>query len=351
MKRFVAVLAVIVLLLSVLSPAAAQEKTTLILVTHDSFAVSEAVLDAFQKDSGITVQILKNGDAGAMVNQAVLSKDNPLGDVMFGVDNTFLGRALDADIFEPYESPAAKDISDEFKLDPQNRVTPVDYGDICLNYDVKYFADKKLALPTSLADLTKPEYKSLLAVENPASSSPGMAFLLTTISQFGTEGKYTYLDYWKDLVKNDVYISDSWNDAYYTQFSASSGKGPRPLVVSYATDPAAEVYFADPKPDTPPNGTLIADGTCFQQIEFVGILKGTKNLEAAQKFVDFMLSQPFQEDIPLQMFVYPVVRKTQLPEVFTKFATIPEKPAVVDFADINANRESWLQAWTETVLR
>ncbi len=349
MKRFAVVL--IVLLVSVLSPAAAQEKTTLTLVTHDSFAISEAVLDAFQQESGITVQILKTGDAGAMVNQSILSKNNPLGDVMFGVDNTFLGRALDADIFEPYDSPLAKDIPDEFKLDPKNNVTPVDYGDVCLNYDVKYFADKKIMLPESLADLTKPEYKSLLAVENPASSSPGLAFLLATIKQFGTEGKYTYLDFWKDLVKNDVYISDSWDDAYYTQFSASSGKGSRPLIVSYASSPPAEVYFADPQTDTAPTSSIIADGTCFRQIEFVGILKGTKNLEAAQKFVDFMLSQPFQEDMPLQMFVFPVIPNAVLPEVFTKYAAVPKKPAVVDFADINANRESWLQAWTETVLR
>ncbi len=350
MKRFVPVVLVL-LLLSVLSPAVAQEKTTLTLVTHDSFNVTETVLDAFQKESGITVNILKSGDAGVMVNQSILSKDNPLGDVMFGVDNTFLGRALDAGIFEPYESAAAKNIPDEFKLDPENRVTPVDYGDVCLNYDVKYFADKKLALPESLADLTKPDYKSLLTVENPSSSSPGLAFLLATIKQFGTEGKYTYLDFWKDLVKNDVYISDSWDDAYYTQFSGSSGQGSHPLVVSYASSPPAEVYFADPKPDTAPTGSIIGDGMCFRQIEFVGILKGTKNLEAAQKFVDFMLSQPFQEDMPLQMFVFPVNPKAQLPEVFTKYASIPENPAVLDIADINANREAWLQAWTETVLR
>ncbi len=349
MKRFVILLAVV--LLSAVSPLVAQEKTTLTLVTHDSFNVSETVLDTFQQETGITVQILKNGDAGAMVNQSILSKGNPLGDVLFGVDNTFLGRALDADIFEPYTSLSAKDISDEFKLDGDNRVSPVDYGDVCLNYDVKYFADNKLALPESLADLTKPAYKSLLAVENPASSSPGLAFLLATIKQFGTEGDYTYLDFWKELVTNDVYIADSWNDAYYTQFSASSGKGARPLVVSYASSPPAEVYFADPQPEDAPTGSIIADGTCFRQIEFVGILKGTNNLDAAQKFVDFMVSQPFQEDLPLQMFVFPVNPEAKLPEVFTEFAAVPENPAMIDFADINTNRESWLQSWTETVLR
>lgn len=347
MKRLVVILFVLGI---VIAPVAAQEKTVLTVVTHDSFNVSENVLDAFQKESGITVQILKNGDAGAMVNQSILSKANPLGDVLYGIDNTFLGRGLDADIFEPYVSPLAKTIPDEFSLDSKNRVTPVDYGDVCLNYDVKYFADKQITLPQSLSELIKPEYKGLLVVENPASSSPGLAFLLATISQFGTKGDYNYLNYWHDLVMNDVLVSDSWNDAYYTQFSASSGKGPRPLVVSYASSPPAEIYFSDPQPESAPTGSIVADGMCFRQIEFVGILKGTKNLEAAQKFVDFMLSKSFQEDMPLQMFVFPVIPDASLPDVFTKYAVIPEKSETLDFAEINANRESWLQAWTETVL-
>ena len=185
-----------------LSPALAQgEPTTLTLVTHDSFAVSEDVLAKFEADANIKVEILRSGDAGAMVNQAILTKDNPLGDVLYGVDNTFLSRALNADIFVPYESPALKDIPDQFKLDPQNRVTPVDYGDVCLNYDASYFDAHNLALPQNLADLTEPQYKSLLTVENPATSSPGLAFLLATIEDFGTTGDYTYLDYWKDLVE------------------------------------------------------------------------------------------------------------------------------------------------------
>jgi thiamine transport system substrate-binding protein len=331
---------------------AQDNKITLKLVTHDSFAVSEEVLNAFQSETGITVEIIPSGDAGVMVNQSILSKENPLGDVLFGVDNTFLSRALEADIFEPYESPAAKEVPDEFKLDSENRVTPVDYGDVCLNYDVSYFDENQLALPTKLEDLTKPEYKSLLAVENPATSSPGLAFMLASVAQFGTEGDYTYLDFWKDLVANDVFIADGWTDAYYTQFSGSAGsEGTRPLVVSYASSPPAEVYFADPQPDTAPTGSIIADGMCFRQIEFVGILKGTQNLEAAQQFVDFLLSVPFQEDMPLQMFVFPVNPEAQLPEVFTKHATIPDNPAVVDSADIDTNREEWLQAWTETVLR
>ena len=175
-----------------------------------------------------------------MLNQAILTKDAPLADVLFGVDNTFLSRALDADIFEAYQSPVLSEIPDEFKLDPSNRALPVDYGDVCINYDKNYFAENNLAVPQTLEDLAKPEYKDLLVVENPATSSPGLAFLLATLAHFG-DG---YLDYWQSLKENGVVVVDGWETAYYTNFSASSGKGPQPMVVSYASSPAAEVFFA-----------------------------------------------------------------------------------------------------------
>lgn len=333
-------------------PAAAQENVTITLVTHDSFAVSETILEEFQAETGITVQILRSGDAGAMVNQSILSRENPLGDVLFGVDNTFLGRALEAEIFVPYESPLLSDVPDVFKVDAENRVTPIDYGDVCLNYDVRYFAENDVPIPQSLIELTQPEYEGLLAVENPATSSPGLAFLLATVNQFGTEGDYTYLDFWADLMANNVYISDDWSDAYYNQFSGSTGsQGTRPLVVSYASSPPVEVYFMETPPETAPTASIVADGTCFRQIEFVGILAGTEKVEAAQQFVDFMLSKAFQEDMPLQMFVFPVNPEAELPEIFTQYVAVPENPVVMDAAEIDANREVWIQAWTETVLR
>ncbi len=345
--------AMLVLILAVMGSTAAQgEPITITLVTHDSFNVSETVLNAFQESSGIRVEILRSGDAGTMVNQTILSIGNPLGDVLFGVDNTFLGRALDADIFAPYESPLLEKVDAVFQVDPEHRVTPIDYGDVCLNYDVTYFDAAGLSIPSTLEALTQPEYADLLAVQNPATSSPGLAFLLTTIAHFGTEGDYTYLNYWQDLVKNGVYIADDWSDAYYGQFSGSTGsEGSRPLVVSYASSPPAEVFFSETPTDTAPTASIIADGMCFRQIEFAGILKGTDQPEAAQQFIDFLLSIPFQEDVPLQMFVFPVNREATLPEVFTTFAQIPEQPVTMGIDEINTNREKWIQEWTETVLR
>lgn len=344
-------MAVLALLLLMIVPAMAQDDV-LTLVTHDSFNVSEDVLAQFEDETGITVQILRSGDAGRMINQSILSKENPLGDVMFGVDNTFLSRALNNDLFVTYESPLLENIPDEFKLDAQNRVTPVDYGDVCLNYDVRYFEENDLALPESLADLTDPAYKSLLVVENPATSSPGLAFLLLTINVFGTEGDTTYLDYWADLVENDVLVVDDWSSAYYAEFSGSTAsEGTRPLVVSYSSSPPVEVYFMEAPPESAPTGSIVADDMCFRQIEFAGVLANAKNPEAAQEFIDFMLGVTFQEDVPLQMFVYPVNPEAEIPKIFTTYSAIPEKSVTVDPAEIDANREEWIQAWTETVLR
>jgi thiamine transport system substrate-binding protein len=317
-------------------------------MTHDSFAVSEAVIKVFEDANNAKVTVLKSGDAGSALNKAILSKDAPIADVLFGVDNTFLSRALTADIFEPYASPALVGIPDRFKLDPQNHLLPVDYGHVVINYDKAFLNDKGLTPPTSLRDLTDPKWKGLLIVQNPATSSPGLAFLMASIAAFPQGSGYTWQQFWGDLRANDVYISPDWNDAYYTQFSGSSGKGPRPLVVSYATSPAAEVYFSEGKLTEPPTGNVA--GTAFEQIEFVGILKNTKQRALAEKFVDFMLSKTFQEDISLQMFVYPVMDGAALPDVFVKFGQPPVQAFSLPPEQIEQNRDTWIEQWTTLVL-
>lgn len=329
-------------------PAGTPTPLELRVLTHDSFAASEEVIRAFEQENNARLTFLPAGDTGSALNQAILTKNAPLANVLFGVDNTFLSRALDEDIFEPYASPLLSGIDAGFQLDPQKRVTPVDYGDVCINYDKAYFAEKGLALPQSLDDLTRPEYRGLLVVQNPATSSPGLAFLMATVAAFGEQG---YLDYWARLRDNGVVVVNDWETAYYTNFSASSGRGPQPMVVSYGSSPPAEVIFAEQPLDDAPTASLTAPGMCFRQIEFAGILKGAAQRALAEKFIDFLISVPFQEDLPLQMFVFPVNPAAQLPEAFVKYAQIPDQPATLDPALIAAKREAWIEAWTQTVLR
>lgn len=320
---------------------------TLTVMVHDSFAVSDAVIAAFETEHHVKVQFLAAGDTGSAVNKAVLAKDAPLADVFYGVDNTFLSRALEEGIFEAYDSPLLAAIPLGFQLDhPQNRALPVDFGDVCLNYDVSYFRENQLEPPATLEDLLNPAYKGLLVVENPATSSPGLAFLFATIGHFGEAG---YLDFWQGLAVNEVKVVNDWETAYYSEFSRWGGG--YPLVVSYGSSPPFEVIFAEEPMREPPTAAITSDGSCFRQIEFVGILKGTSQRDLAEKFVDFMLSPAFQEDIPLQMYVFPVNAEAKLDETFARYLAIPENPAALDPALIARDREAWIEAWREAVLR
>lgn len=345
MKRFYP-LVFFALALSACASATPEGPRTLTVMTHDSFAVSEEVVAVFEAEHDVDVVFLKLGDAGEATNKAVLSADAPLADVFYGVDNTFLSRALDGDIFEAYQSPLLAEIPDNFELDPQHRALPVDYGDVCLNYDIAYFESNGLTPPADLETLLQPEYAGLLAVENPATSSPGLAFLLATIGHFGPEG---YLDYWQGLVENDVRVVNDWETAFYTEFSRWGGQ--RPIVVSYSSSPAVDLIFAEEPMDAPVTAAVVSDGSCFRQIEFVGILKGTTHRDLAEAWVDFMLSPTFQADMPLQMFVFPVHPRAELAPEFVNFPQEPSQTAFVSPEDIAAHREEWIQAWTETVLR
>ncbi|MEU1017912.1 thiamine ABC transporter substrate-binding protein [Streptomyces sp. NPDC005898] len=327
------------------------DSKTVTLVSHDSFNVSKDVLKDFEKRSGYRVKVLKDGDAGAAVNKAILSKDNPQGDVFFGVDNTLLSRALDHGLFQSYEAKGSGAIRPEFRVDEaEHRVTPVDSGDICVNYDKKYFADKKLAPPKSFADLTRPAYKDLLVTENASTSSPGLGFLLGTAAEYGDDG---WQGYWKKLKANGVKVVDGWEQAYNEEFSGSAGGrkagGERPLVVSYASSPPVEVLYGKPRPKHAPTG--VATGTCFRQVEYAGLLANAGNTKGGKALLDFLVGKEFQEDMPLNMFVNPVREGTKLPELFTEHGARVDKPATMDPKKIADNREPWIKSWTSLVLK
>ncbi len=327
--------------------AAAQSVTVL---THDSFAVSRSVIDAFTAETGIEVRFVAGGDAGATLNRAILTRERPVADVLFGVDEGMLARALAVDLFEPHRSAERVHVDPLYDLPIfGDHVTPVDAGFVTFNLDRAWFEVDGRALPTSLDDLAVPAYAGLTVVMDPATSSPGLAFVLGTIGVFGEDG---WLDYWARLRDNDVAVRSGWSDAYYTAFSRYGGD--RPIVLSYASSPAAEVLFSDdPDADEAPTANLRCAGCSVRQIETAGVLRGAANPEAARAFVDFMLSETFQSDVPLQMFVYPVRTGTPLPATFEAFAEVPDAgelaalPSVLEAEQI----ERWLDQWTEVVLR
>lgn len=319
--------------------SSSSQPEEIVLLTHVSFALSEGTLEAFTEQTGVKVKVQTAGDAGTMLNQAILTKDNPIADVMFGIDNTYLSRALTADLFLPYTAASIDTVNPLFRVsgDP---VTPIDFGDVCINYDIEDLANRDLPPPNTLMDLLKPEYAGLLVVEDPATSSPGLAFLMSTIAAFPDGASYDWKAYWTELFANGVEVATDWSDAYYTKFTRAGGA--QPLVVSYASSPAAEVFFSDLTES--PTGVMLQD--CYRQIEYAGILRGTENESTARLLVDFLLSVPVQSDIPLNMFVYPTNTNAPLPQVFVEFATLSDSPVVMEPSTIDANRERWIEEWT-----
>jgi thiamine transport system substrate-binding protein len=326
---------------------------TVTLVTYDSFpeadtSLNEALAD-FTAESGIEVEILVAGDTGTMLSKAALTAGNPEGDVMWGVDNSLLSRAIADEVFDPYVatpiSNGTVEIATEFlDLVPNGEATPVDYGDVCVNYDIGWFADRQLEPPTTFDDLADTAYAGTLVVQNPATSSPGLAFLLATIHEYGDEG---WQDYWSRLGENGVEVVDGWTQAYYERFTWAGG-GPTPMVVSYGSSPPAEVIFADPPRDDAPTGVI--EETCFRQVEFAGVLRGTDAPDAARELVDFLVSERFQGELALNLFVYPTNQAVDLPAEFVDFATVPETSRSLDPDLIDAERSRWIDEWTELVL-
>lgn len=309
---------------------------TVTLVTHGSWAAPEEVLDAFERRSGIQLRVLPEGDAGELTNKLVLTKDDPIGDVAFGVDSTFATRALAEDVFESYTSPESDRGPQRYAIDPEHRLSAVDVGDVCVNIDTEWFAEQDIPEPETLADLTDSQYEGLLVVENPATSSPGLSFLLATIAEFGDPG---WQDYWQQLADNDAQVTSGWTEAYTQEFSGSSGAGPRPIVVSYASSPASEIGD-----DGRPRTKALLD-TCYRQVEYAGVLAGTEHPEEAREVVDFLLSQEFQATVADTMFVYPTREGVALPSAWADAAPLPDDSAALPGEQVAENRERWIKEW------
>ena len=314
-------------------------------LTHASFALPKPLLAQFEKDAGVTLRITKAGDAGEMLNKLILTRANPIADVVFGIDNVLAAKALGAQVLDAYDGPLAKPGSNPSSVNLPAGLVPVDYGYVMLNYDKAWFAKRGLALPRSLDDLTQPAYAKLLVVQNPATSSPGNAFLLATIGAMGEDKAFAW---WALMRANGVKVAKGWSEAYYTDFTHSGGS--RPLVVSYASSPAAEMFYSKTKPIEPATGSLTLTGGVFRQIEGVALVKGGKQRAAAIQFIEFLRSPAAQQALQTEMWMLPADANAPRVEAFRYFV----EPARHDSASAQAvagKGSEWVQRWTRTVLK
>ena len=318
---------------------------TVVVATHDSWAMSRDVLKEFTAKTGYRVRIEPNGDAGQLTNKLVLTKGSPIADMTYGIDNTFASRAVDEGILADYTPTDLPASAATYALDdPQEaaQLIPVDYGDVCVNIDDSWFARHGVTPPASLDDLTRPAYKDLFVTPGASSSSPGLAFLLATVAKYGD----AWPAYWEKLMANGTKITSGWSDAYEVDFTAGGGGGDRPIVLSYASSPP----FTIPKGASKPTTSALLD-TCFRQVEYAGVLAGAHNPKGARAFIDFMEQKSFQEALPDNMYVFPVDAQATLPGDWAKYAKVATKPYTVAPADVAKNRDTWLREWSDVTTR
>ncbi len=312
------------------------------ILTHSSFAVPKPLLAQFEKQAGVKLRITKAGDAGEMLNKLILTRANPIADVVFGIDNALAPKALAANVLAPSAAAAATRVASVQLPAP---LVPVDYGYVTINYDKAWFAKSGKALPKTLEELTQPAFAKLLVVQNPATSSPGNAFLLATIGAMGEEKAY---DWWARMRANGLKVAKGWTEAYYTDFSRNGGEFP--LVISYATSPAAEFFYAKDKPTEAPTGSLSLPGGVFRQVEGVALVKGGQQQAAAEKFVEFMRSAPVQQQLQTEMWMYPAESGAARADVM-KFAPEPAAFDAPSEADMATKGPQWVARWTKVVLK
>ncbi|MGB5951023.1 MAG: thiamine ABC transporter substrate-binding protein [Ornithinimicrobium sp.] len=312
-----------------------------VLITHDSFYLPPTIIEEFNAETGYALTVLPSGDAGAMTNTLALTTNSPLGDVVFGIDNSFASRAVEEGVLAAYSPSAVPDGVDDHALDGDlaQYLTPVDFGDVCVNVDLEWFAASDLEPPQSLQDLTAPEYRSLFVTPGASTSSPGLAFLLATIAEFGEDG---WQDYWRDLQANDVKITAGWEDAYLVDFSAGRDQGERPIVLSYASSPPFTI-----DEDSGESTTQALMDTCYHQVEYVGVIDGAANETGAQAVVDYMLSEEVQASLPESMFVFPASDEVELPADWAQWATVADDPYELPAEQVDQKRMDWVNEWAD----
>jgi thiamine transport system substrate-binding protein len=321
----------------------AEAGSTVVLVTHDSFSLPKRLVRKFEKDTGLTLEIRQSGDAGELTSKLVLSQGNPIGDVAFGVDNTFATEALDNDVFAEtdLDLPAS---AEALRIDgAEDQLTPIDQASVCVNIDKVWFAEHDQAPPRTLDDLVDPAYRDLFVVPGALTSSPGLAFLLATVAAYGEDG---WQDYWADLLDNGAKLTKGWEDAYFVDFTAGSKSGTRPIVLSYDTSPAFTVVKKASETTT---AALLE--TCFRQVEYAGVLENAKNPAGARELVEFLLTAEVQAAIPDTMYVFPVDDEVDLPADWAKFAEQPTGPYELSPADIAEHRKDWQKEWRDITSR
>jgi len=323
------------------------------ILTYDASGLSDELLSDFTATTGYEINLIKTGDVGSILNIMAQTKDAPQADLMLGLDNTFLAQAIQMGLLQSHMSNHGE-LLDSVKISYSGGLaTPFDHGYVCLNYDSAVVDGVNMSVPTSLWNLTEEEWKGKVAIPSPLSSSPGRAFLTATVDYFANDvdNGTDYTDWWYEMEGNDLIITSGWSEAYETHYSGGYGPwtdghiGDANIVVSYCHSPGVEAFFGGNYTNSV---ALNLPRASFHQVEYTGIIAGAGDAQAAAAFIDYLLSEEVNANMPTQNSMYSVLKGQDLPETdgYRHHALIPEQPAEVTPTEIAEGLEDWLVEWS-----
>ena len=328
----------------------------LVIVTYDVYGLTEHMLANFENVSGYNITMTKLDDAGSVLDHLLQYKGAQVSDLAIGLDNTYLQTAIDNNVLWPHEVNLSG--LSEIALAPYDGVlaAPFDHGYICLNYDSSVVDGTNYTVPTSLWDLTSSEWAGKVAIPSPESSSPGRIFMTATTDYFANDDDNTteWTDWWTAMKNNDVIITSGWSEAYVTHYTGGYGVweddhiGDAHIVVSYCHSPGVEAWYGS---NYTISTALDLPRASLHQVEYAAAVQGG-NLAAARAFIEYLISEEVNLDMPIENSMYSVINGTDLPEEngYRYHSVVPTQPADVSPSEIASNMEAWLEMWNAAMV-
>lgn len=326
----------------------------LTIVTYDIIAITDDVLNEFTNQTGVQVEMIRTDDAGGILEHLLLTKDNPQADLALGLDNTYLQTAFQFDLLA--EHGAQIPVLDSKATIPYNgnKAVPFDQGYICLNADTQALSENHISFPTTLEELTAPDWKGKTAFPSPVTSSPGRAFMVASIDYFEQQSSNTTaFDWWADMADNDAIFTTGWTEAYETHYTGGYGIwneghiGDAWLTVSYCHSPGVEALYGG-------NSTISAavdiDFASFSQVEYAAPVNGGGSKNAVNAFIEFLLTDEVNTNMPENNLMYSVLEGKDLPETngYRYHSPVPSQPSTIEMDRIGQEMDDWLKDWRDS---
>ncbi len=324
------------------------------ILTYDITGFSDEMLSTFTNQTGFEIELVKADDAGGILEQLLQTQDAPQVDLAIGLDNTYLQTALDAELLQEHST----DVSglSSAALEPYNGpfAVPFDRGDVCLNYDESRVDGENLSVPTSLWDLTEPEWDGLAAFPSPLTSSPGRAFMTATVDYFENDdnGTTDAFDWWEAMAENGAIFTSGWTEAYEIHYSGGYGEwveghiGDAAMTVSYCHSPGVEAYYSS---NWTKSTSLTLPRATFHQVEYAAVVAGASEIDGANAFLAYLLSEDVNRNMPENNLMQSVLVDATWPETdgYAHHTDTPELNAEITTQRIGQDMDGWLSSWQD----